>query len=149
MHRRTRVLNSGRKLTMSFPEGALASSGCFFEKTVRALKEVMNDVTFSEPVILHLPGIGDRKVATSFEAIECLQAEWPQWASGRNWRSAQSACRDALDGWCGAKSARRSFVKAAARAGCCRAGGDRARQLGPGRHPARQACWTPALSESR
>lgn len=61
----------------------------------------MNDVAFSEPVILHLPGIGDRKVATSFEAIECLQNEWPQWAQGRNCRSAQSACRDALDGWCG------------------------------------------------
>ncbi|MEQ1954971.1 DUF982 domain-containing protein [Mesorhizobium sp. CN2-181] len=77
----------------------------------------MNDVAFSEPVILHLPGIGDRKVATSFEAIECLQNEWPQWARGRSWRNAQSACRDALDGWCGAKPARRSFVKAADRAG--------------------------------
>ena len=77
----------------------------------------MNDVTFSEPVIRHLPGIGDRKVATSFEAIECLQNEWPQWARGRSWRSAQSACRDALDGWCGAEAARRSFVKTADRAG--------------------------------
>ena len=77
----------------------------------------MNDVAFSEPVILHLPGIGDRKVATSFEAIECLQNEWPQWARGRSWRSALSACRDSLDGWCGAKAARRSFVKAADRAG--------------------------------
>ena len=77
----------------------------------------MNDVAFSEPIILHLPGIGCRKVATSFEAIECLQNEWPQWARGRSWRSAQSACRDALDGWRGAKAARRSFVKAADRAG--------------------------------
>lgn len=77
----------------------------------------MNDVAFSEPVILHLPGIGDRKVATSFEAIECLQNEWPQWARGRSWRSAQSACRDALDGRCGAEAARRSFVKTADRAG--------------------------------
>jgi hypothetical protein len=77
----------------------------------------MNDVAFSEPVILHLPGIGDRKVATSFEAIECLQNQWPQWARGRSRRSAQSACRDALHGWCGAKAARRSFVKAADRAG--------------------------------
>lgn len=77
----------------------------------------MNDVAFSEPVILHLPGIGDRKVATSFEAIECLQNEWPQWARGRSWRSAQSACRDALDGWCGGEAARRSFVKTADRAG--------------------------------
>jgi hypothetical protein len=81
------------------------------------MEEVMNDVAFSEPVILHLPGMGDRKVATSFEAIECLRNEWPQWARGRNWRSAQSACRDALDGWRGAKAARRSFVRAADRAG--------------------------------
>lgn len=80
----------------------------------------MNDVLFSEPVILYLPGRGDRKVATSFEAIECLQNEWPQWARGRSWRSAQAVCRDALDGWCGAKAARRSFVKAADRAGLLR-----------------------------
>jgi hypothetical protein len=40
----------------------------------------MNDVAFSEPVILHLPGTGVRKVATSFEAVECLRNEWPQWA---------------------------------------------------------------------
>lgn len=77
----------------------------------------MNDVAFSEPVILLLSVIGTRKVATSFEAIECLENEWPHWARGRSWRSAQSACRDALDGWCGAKAARRSFVKAADRAG--------------------------------
>ena len=77
----------------------------------------MNDVAFSEPVILQLPGRGDRKVATSFEAIECLQNEWPRWARGRSWRSAQTTCRDALDGWSSAKAARRSFVRAAKRAG--------------------------------
>jgi hypothetical protein len=77
----------------------------------------MNDVAFSEPVILHFPDMGDRKVATSFEAIECLQNEWPQRARDGSWRSAQSACRDALDGWRGAKAARRSLVKAADRAG--------------------------------
>jgi hypothetical protein len=81
------------------------------------MEEVMNDVAFLEPVILRLPSMGARKVATSFEAIECLENEWPQWARGRSWRSALSACRDALDGWCGAKAARRSFVKAADRAG--------------------------------
>lgn len=75
----------------------------------------MNDVAFSAPVILHLPGTGDRKVTTSFEAIECLQNEWPQLARGRSWRSAQSACDDALDGWRGAWAARRSFVEAADR----------------------------------
>jgi hypothetical protein len=48
----------------------------------------MNDVAFSEPVVLYLPRVGHRKVATSFEAIECLQNEWPQWARGRSWRSA-------------------------------------------------------------
>ena len=80
----------------------------------------MNDVTFSEPVILHLPGIGNRKVATSFEAIECLQSEWLLWARGKSWCNAQAVCRDALDGWCGAKAARRSFVKAADRAGLLR-----------------------------
>ncbi|RUM95258.1 DUF982 domain-containing protein [Pseudaminobacter arsenicus] len=90
----------------------------------------MNDVAFSEPIILHLPGMGARKVATSFEAIECLQNEWPQWARGRNWRSAQSACRDALDGWCSAKAARRSFVKAADRAG-----------LLPGRRQSSAPAW--------
>ena len=77
----------------------------------------MNDVAFSEPVILLVPGIGERKVATSFEAIECLRNEWPQWARGRTWRSAQLASRDALNGWRGAKAARRSFVRAADRAG--------------------------------
>ena len=86
----------------------------------------MNDVAFSEPVILHLPGMGVRKVATSFEAVECLRNEWPQWARGRSWRSAQSACRDALDGWRGAKAARRSFVKAADQAGLLPAGDGRA-----------------------
>jgi hypothetical protein len=70
----------------------------------------MNEVAFSEPIILQVRGMGDRRVATSFEAIECLQDEWPQWARGRSRRSAQSACREALDGWCDAKAARRTFV---------------------------------------
>ena len=42
----------------------------------------MNDVAFSEPVILHLPGIGDREVANSFEAVECFTT------NGRNGREA-------------------------------------------------------------
>jgi hypothetical protein len=95
----------------------------------------MNDVAFSEPVILHC----HRKVATSFEAIECLRNEWPQWARGRSWRSAQSACRDALDGGCGAKAARRSFVKAADRAG-----------LLPSRRRSSTPAWRrPASGEAR
>lgn len=77
----------------------------------------MNDVPFPEPVVLDLPGTGARKVATSFEAIECLQNEWPQWARGKSWRRAELACRDALDGWRSAKMARKSFARAADRAG--------------------------------
>lgn len=106
----------------------------------------MNDVAFSEPVILHLPGIGDRKVATSFEAIECLQNEWPQWARGRSWRSARSACRDALDGWCGAKSARRSFVKAADRAGLLPCRRPSSAPAGTRQHPAMRALQPAPLS---
>ena len=77
----------------------------------------MNDVAFPEPVMLDLPGIGARKVATSFEALECLDNEWPHWAREKGWRRARLACRDALDGWRSARSARRSFVKAADHAG--------------------------------
>lgn len=76
----------------------------------------MSDIAFSEPVILQLPGVGQRKVATSFEAIECLGREWPDWARGRSWRKALNACNDALDGWRDTKAARRRFVKAATRA---------------------------------
>src|SRR5690606_31855713 len=80
-------------------------------------EEVMTDVMFTEPVILRMPDTGFRQVATSFEALECLEREWPDWARGRRWRSAIVACRDALDGWRTAKEARRNFVKAAMRAG--------------------------------
>ena len=77
----------------------------------------MNDVRFSEPVILKSPRGLPRKVASSFEALECLDQEWPEWARGRSWRAACRACRDALEGWRGARDARRAFVKAAERAG--------------------------------
>jgi hypothetical protein len=80
-------------------------------------EEVMSDVVFNEPVILRMPKTGFRKVATGFEALECLEREWPDWARGRRWRNAIVACRDALDGWRSAKEARRSFMKAAMRAG--------------------------------
>ncbi|MBX9462706.1 MAG: DUF982 domain-containing protein [Aquamicrobium sp.] len=76
----------------------------------------MNDVTFSQPVTVILPRSGPRKVATSFEALECLQNEWPLWARGRSWRNASMACRDALDGWCSGKTARRHFIRAAKQA---------------------------------
>jgi hypothetical protein len=80
-------------------------------------EEVMNDVRFLEPVILKIPRGFPRKVASSFEALECLEQEWPEWARGRSWRAACRACRDALEGWRGARDARRAFVKAAERAG--------------------------------
>ena len=49
------------------------------------------------------------------------------------------ACRDALDGWCGAKAARRSFVRAADRAG-----------LLPGRPRSSALAWRrPASAEIR
>lgn len=77
----------------------------------------MNDVAFSEPVILYFNDGRRRKVATSFEALECLDSEWPEGARGRSWRSAVKTCRDALDGWRSHNEARRRFLKAASRAG--------------------------------
>lgn len=76
----------------------------------------MNDVRFPEPVTLKFP-TASRNVASSFEALECLDQQWPEWARGRNWRAAKRACRDALDGWRSARDARKAFLKAARRAG--------------------------------
>ena len=76
----------------------------------------MNDVRFSEPVILKFPHGLPRKVASSFEALECLDQEWPEWARGRSWRAACRACRDALEGWRSTRDARKAFLKAARRA---------------------------------
>lgn len=94
----------------------------------------MKDIMFAEPVILRMPHTGLRKVATSFEALECLEREWPDWARGRHWRSATVACRDALDGWRTAKEARRSFLKAARRAGLTQGARPLQRRVGPGGH---------------
>lgn len=77
----------------------------------------MTDIAFPSPVLLRMPSGGERKVATSFEALECLDREWPEWARGRRWRSAMSVCRDALDGWRTGADAQRAFVKAATGAG--------------------------------
>lgn len=76
----------------------------------------MNDVRFSEPVTLRFSA-ASRNVASSFEALECLDQQWPEWARGRSWRAAARACRDALDGWRSARDARKAFLKAAKRAG--------------------------------
>jgi hypothetical protein len=68
----------------------------------------MNDVRFSEPVILKSPRGLPRKVASSFEALECLDQDWPEWARGRSWRAACRACRDALEGWRSTRDARKA-----------------------------------------
>ena len=76
----------------------------------------MNDVRFPEPVTLKFP-TASRNVASSFEALESLDQQWPEWARGRSWRAAARACRDALDGWRSARDARKAFLKAARQAG--------------------------------
>ena len=77
----------------------------------------MNDVRFPEPVILKFV-TASRKVASSFEALECLlDKQWPERARGRSWRGAERACRDALDGWRTARDAHKAFLKAARQAG--------------------------------
>jgi hypothetical protein len=77
----------------------------------------MADISFSEPVILKMPGIGARLVTTVFEALECLENEWPNVARDRHWNKSKAICRDALDGWRTSNEARRSLVKAAAKSG--------------------------------
>ena len=41
----------------------------------------MNDVRFPEPVTLKFPA-ASHSVASSFEALECLDQQWPDWARG-------------------------------------------------------------------
>lgn len=76
----------------------------------------MNDVVFSKPVHLKL-GSTERQVAISWEALECLRDQRPEWARGRSYRAACHVCRDALDGWRGSQAARKAFLNAALRAG--------------------------------
>jgi Protein of unknown function (DUF982) len=76
----------------------------------------MNDVLFADPVKLTLKH-RERIVSSSWEALECMNEQWPEWARGRSYRAAYRACRDALDGWRGPREARKAFVKAARRAG--------------------------------
>jgi hypothetical protein len=76
----------------------------------------MNDVRFPGPVTLEF-STGSRNVTSSFEALECLDQQWPEWARGRSWLAALRACRDALDGCRSAGDARKAFLKAARRAG--------------------------------
>lgn len=83
----------------------------------------MNDIRFPQPIIIDIPRNGPRKISSSFEAMECLLQQWPEWARGRSWRSAYRACRDALDGWRSAPAARKAFLKAAHKAGLLAASG--------------------------
>jgi hypothetical protein len=108
-------LKLGLAQSISLLDAAMAAIACS-KKTTRKLEEVMSDVRFPEPVVLEF-STGKRQVATSYEAIECLHQQWPEWARGRSWRSAYRACRDALDGWRNPAGARRTFLKAARRAG--------------------------------
>jgi hypothetical protein len=77
----------------------------------------MNDIRFPEPVVLKFEATGKRRVASIYEAIECMGQQWPEWAKGRSWRAAYRICRDALDGWRSEREARKSFLKAARKAG--------------------------------
>jgi hypothetical protein len=80
-------------------------------------EEVMSDGVFSNPVKLYFKATGSRMIASTWEAKEVLRENWPEWARGRTYRSAQRACRDVLDGLRSPHEARRAFVAAARRAG--------------------------------
>lgn len=91
----------------------------------------MNDVRFPEPVTLKFL-TASRKVASSYEALECLtDHRWPEWARGRNWRAAERVCRDALDGWRTARDAHMAFLRAARRAGLVPSGARDLRESRP------------------
>ncbi|RUV99860.1 MULTISPECIES: DUF982 domain-containing protein [unclassified Mesorhizobium] len=77
----------------------------------------MNDVWFSEPVVIDFEPSGHRKVSSCFEAVECLDLRWPRRARDRAWRSASRVCRDALDGLRSPTEARKTLRKAAKAAG--------------------------------
>ena len=47
-------------------------------KNLEKTEEVMNNVWFPEPVTLKF-STTSRNVATSFEALECLDQQWPEW----------------------------------------------------------------------
>jgi hypothetical protein len=113
-------------------------------------EEVMNDIRFPEPVILRSPRGLSRKVASSFEALECLDQEWPELARGRCWRAARRSCRDALEGWRDARDARKAFEKAAETAGLVASGHQpvRLRKRAPALRMAQGAPQQPSLSSA-
>ena len=77
----------------------------------------MNDVWFSEPVVIDFQPNDQRKVSSCFEAMECLDQRWPRQARDGAWRSASRVCRDALDGLRSPVEARKTLRKAAKVAG--------------------------------
>lgn len=58
----------------------------------------MDDISFSEAVILNVPGIGAGLVTTTFEALECLENEWPADARNRHWLKTKK-CMPGRNGW--------------------------------------------------
>jgi hypothetical protein len=62
------------------------------------------------PLWITFHGATPRRVDNAFEALECLNDDWPKRDS--SWRHAIQACRDALDGFIPAMAARRAFVTA-------------------------------------
>lgn len=67
-----------------------------------------------EPVHIILPDTGgDRRVASAFEALECLLDGWPILTSSA-YRRAVRLCRDAIDGIARPAAARKAFLAAAA-----------------------------------
>jgi hypothetical protein len=81
------------------------------------MEEAMNDVWFSEPVVIDFQPNERRKVSSCFEAVECLDHRWPRRARDRAWRSASRVCRDALDGLRSPVEARKTLRRAAKAAG--------------------------------
>ncbi|CAN7630804.1 DUF982 domain-containing protein [Mesorhizobium caraganae] len=81
----------------------------------------MRDIRFPEPVRLRVRPSRERVVASSWEALECLYDQWPEWARGPSYRAACRTCRDSLDEWRAPQQARRAFLQAARRAGLVQA----------------------------
>jgi Protein of unknown function (DUF982) len=76
----------------------------------------MDDKRFPSPLELRLTEARTRRVATVWEAIECLQSQWPI-TTRPAYRVAMRICRDALDGLRPVSEARRAFRAAAREAG--------------------------------
>jgi hypothetical protein len=76
----------------------------------------MDDKRFPSPLELCIGETHTRRVATVWEAIECLQSQWPI-TTRPAYRAAMRACRDALDGLRPVSEARRAFRAAAREVG--------------------------------